>query len=261
MSADQWKKAVTDAWNEMADTYDAYVGTEADYYRTQVIGPGLLAACGNVRGQRVLDLGCGQGYFSRVLAGAGGTVIGVDISKRQIDHARRHEAEDPLGIEYLALDAAEIDQEWPPSTFDLITSCIAFQDMPDPSKVMAGAKTVLKPHGRVVLLVEHPMNGTPLREWERDESGRKIALRVDRYFNTGPRETTWTLNYADTSRTFRFPSWNRTLEEWSAIFAQAGFLIVQLIEPRPTEKQVKQIPALDDCSRIPYYLIFDLVPH
>src|SRR5437667_6200766 len=76
MSADQWKKAVTDAWNEMADTYDAYVGTEADYYRTQVIGPGLLAACGNVRGQRVLDLGCGQGYFSRVLAGAGGTVIG-----------------------------------------------------------------------------------------------------------------------------------------------------------------------------------------
>src|SRR2546422_3322582 len=260
MGGDQWKKAVTDAWDEMADTYDAYVGTQADYYRTQVIGPGLLAACGKVRGQRVLDLGCGQGYFARLLAGAGATVIGVDISERQIAHARRREAEHPLGIEYFALDAAKIDQEWPPSTFDRITSCIAFQDMPNPFRVMESVKILLKPRGRVVLLVEHQMNGTPLREWERDESGRKIALRVDRYFNTGPRETTWTLNSGDTSRTFRFPSWNRTLEEWSTVFAQAGFLIAQLTEPRPTEKQVEQIPDLDDCSRIPYFLIFDLVP-
>src|SRR5437899_12356062 len=101
--------------------------------------------------------------------------------------------------------------------------------MPNPLRVMESVKILLKPRGRVVLLIEHPMNGTPLREWERDESGRKIALRVDRYFNTGPRETTWTLNYADTSRTFRFPSWKRTLDEWSAIFAQAGLLTVHLI--------------------------------
>jgi len=37
--------------------------------------------------------------------------------------------------------------------------------------------------------------------------------------------------------------------------------LARLIEPRPTREQVEQIPALDDCFRIPYYLIFDLVPH
>jgi len=143
-----WTEAVTEAWDSLADAYDAVAGTDADYYRTKVIGPGLLKAVGKVDGLNVLDIGCGQGYFSRLLAEAGAHVVGVDISQRQIAHARRREAERPLGIQYVALDATRIGERWPPMTFELAVSSIAFQDMPDPLNVMHGTKRVLTESGR-----------------------------------------------------------------------------------------------------------------
>ena len=53
------------AGNAGADAFDEFVSTGADFYRLEVHGPALVAACGDVRGLRVLDLGCGQGWFSR----------------------------------------------------------------------------------------------------------------------------------------------------------------------------------------------------
>jgi len=252
--------AVRDAWNAMADLYDAYAGTRDDFYRTEVMGPGLLSACGDVRGLKVLDLGCGQGYFSRLLAQRKANVVGIDLSERQIAHARRREHASPLGIEYLVLDAAHADDRWSPGTFDMVVSCIALQDMSDAGRVLRSAATLLKPKGRAVFLVEHPTDTAAYREWERDELGVKIALRIDRYFETGPRVGSWLVpDPGGERRAFSFPTWSRTLEEWSTLFSGADFLIARLYEPRPTKAQVERYPELDDCFRIPYFLIFDLI--
>ncbi len=260
ISGDDWQKAVRDAWNAMADQYDAMVGTRDDFYRTEVMGPGLLSACGDVSGLKVLDLGCGQGYFSRLLAQGRATVVGIDISERLVNHAVRRERASPLGIEYLLLDAADAAERWPPASFDLVVSCIALQDMPKSGRVLRSAATLLKLDGRAVFLIEHPTNTTAARVWERDERGNKIALRIDRYFDTGPRVVSWPMSNPSSERkTFRFPAWSRTLEEWSELFSSADFLIARIREPRPTAAQVTQCPDLDDCFRIPYFLIFDLV--
>jgi len=255
------RSRAADAWNAMADAYDAYVGTREDYYRTQVMGPGLLAACGPVRGVRVLDLGCGQGYFTRLLAQEGATVVGVDISERLIHHAVRRERLNPLGIRYDVLDAADIAAQWQPASFDMVASCIALQDMMDPHRVLSSVGTVLTPEGRAVFLVEHPTNTTAAREWDRDPTGQKVMLRIDRYFETQLRAVTWTFRDPTGAAvgTFQFPSWSRTLEQWSELFSATGFLVARLAEPRPTTTQVAQYPELDDCFRIPYFLIFDLV--
>ncbi len=245
----------------MANAYDAVAGTGADYYRTEVMGPGLIYACGDVRGLKVLDLGCGQGYFSRLLAQAGARVVGIDISERLIGHAVRREQESPLSVEYLVLNAADIAEQWPPASCDMVVSCIALQDMAEPLRVLRGTKMLLRPDGRAVFLVEHPTNTSAIREWERDEGGKKVVLRIDRYFETGARIGKWTMpDPVGEQPSFQFPTWSRTLEEWSELFFATGFLIARLYEPRPTATQVERIPELDDCRRIPYFLIFDLVP-
>ncbi len=247
-----------DAWNAMADAYDAVAGTRSDFYRTHVMGPALLVACGDVQGTNVLDLGCGQGFFSRLLAQRGARVLGVDISDRLIGHAIRREQEAPLGIEYRVLDAREIANHFPPAAFDIIASCIALQDMDDHARVLRGIKIVLRGDGHMVVLVEHPTNTCAYREWERDEGGRKIALRLDRYFETGPRVVSWTAPRPIGERgSFEFPSTSKTLEEWSEAFANAGFLISRLYEPRPTVTQVTEVPELEDSFRMPYFLIID----
>jgi 2-polyprenyl-3-methyl-5-hydroxy-6-metoxy-1,4-benzoquinol methylase len=72
----------------------------ADYYRYEFFGAAQVAACGDVNGLRLLDVGCGSGHFAREMAQRGTHVTAVDLSPRMIDHAQRIEALRPVGTEY-----------------------------------------------------------------------------------------------------------------------------------------------------------------
>jgi 2-polyprenyl-3-methyl-5-hydroxy-6-metoxy-1,4-benzoquinol methylase len=245
------------AWDAGADAFDAFVESGEDFYRIEVHGPGLLAACGDIRGLRVLDLGCGQGYFCRQLADRGAQVVGVDVSPGQIGHARRHEAERPLGIVYEVMDAAQVGEQWNPGDFDLVTSCMAIHDTADPARVLASAASLLRPGQRLVYSAPNPTTDPPYREWERDSDGRKLALKIDRYFDTGPKEMDWNMPRLEAH--WRTPMVHSNLSEMTAMIDDAGLLIRRIHEPRPTDEQVKRRPKLDDCARLPYFLLFDCV--
>jgi 2-polyprenyl-3-methyl-5-hydroxy-6-metoxy-1,4-benzoquinol methylase len=245
------------AWNRGAAAWREFVRSGADYYRLHVHGPGLLAACAVQPGERALDLGCGEGYFARELARAGARVVGIDVSEQQIASARAEEERAALGIEYRVASGSEIAEQFQPHQFDLIASCMAIADISDVAGVLAGAGSVLQPNGRLVFSVPHPCTDTPVREWERDASGRKIALKIDRYFDTGPMVTDW--NMKRLTDHWSTPGWRHTLEEWSALIEASGLMIRRMREPRPTADDLAGAPELEDCSRVPYFLIFDLV--
>lgn len=244
-----------DAWDHGADAWQQFVRSGADYYRIWVHGPALLEACSVQADERVLDAGCGEGFFSRELARRGARVTGVDLSPRLVQYARAQEAATPLGIQYREGSAADLDVS--PAQFDLVTSCMAVQDMSDPLAFFRGAHRALIPAGRLVFSIPHPCSDMPVREWERDQAGRKVALKVDRYFETGPAECDW--NMPRLLYRWRTPFWRRTLEEWTAMTAAAGFVIERLHEPRPREELLSNMPELDDCARLPYFLILRLL--
>ena len=245
------------AWDSAAEAWDEFVQSGNDWYRHEVHGPALLRACGDVRGLQVLDLGCGQGYFSRQLARAGAKVTGVDFSERQVANARKHESGEPLGIKYLVMDAVKVDKQWPHPVFDLVTSAYSIGDMPDAEGAFRAAYRVLKPGGRMAFSDAHPCTDPPFREWEKDEQGRKISLKIDRYFETGPGYCFW--NMKRLKYHWNGPVWRRTIEELCSAVANAGFLIRHIAEPRPTPEQVAKNPELEDCYRLPYTLVFELV--
>lgn len=210
-----------------------------------------------MHGLRALDLGCGQGYFTRALAAAGAQAAGVDFAEELVTYARAHEARAPLGAEYHVLSASAIERHLPRGSIDLVTACMSLQDMADVEATVHAAFAVLAPRGRMVFSVPHPGTDTPVREWERDAMHRKAALKIDRYFDTGPAVCQW--NMPRLLYSWDTPYWRFTLSEWSALIARAGFVIQRLHEPRPTEAQVRNNPKLADCYRLPYCLIFDLV--
>ncbi|MFO0841527.1 MAG: class I SAM-dependent methyltransferase [Gemmataceae bacterium] len=245
------------AWNAGAEAFARFVDSGADYYRHLVHGPGLLAACGEVRGVAALDAGCGHGYFARLLARAGAAVTGVDLSDGLLARAVEAEAKEPWGIRYVHMEAAEIGDRFGEGRFDLVTGCMSLQDMADPAAVLAGAERVLRRKGRMVFSVPHPCTDPPVREWQRDGQGRKLALCLDRYFDAGP-----AVCHRDMKRlTGRWstPYHRFTLTQWGTMIRGAGFVIRGLSEPRPDARAVALHPELEDCSRMPYFLVFEVV--
>jgi 2-polyprenyl-3-methyl-5-hydroxy-6-metoxy-1,4-benzoquinol methylase len=244
------------AWDTVADLWDAFVETGLDYWRTEVHGPALLAACGDLRGKHALDLGCGQGWFSRQLALRGARVWAVDMSSRQFSNALRHEAAEPLGIDYLQLDARRIADGWPAERFDLITACMMLQDTAHAGEILRAASQVLAPAGRMAISFPHPVTTGPNAGWVPADDGHKGARQIDHYFATGPSVLEWRM--ARLAQHWRTPRWHRTLEEWSALIEAAGLCITRIVEPRPTPVQIAANPSLEPASRIPYFLVLSL---
>jgi ubiquinone/menaquinone biosynthesis C-methylase UbiE len=246
-----------EAWNTGAEGFIAFVESGADYYRHLVHGPALLAACGDVGGKTALDLGCGQGYFSRLLAREGAVVAGIDVADKLLARAMELEAQEPLGITYLRMDAGQIASRFEAETFDLVTGCMSLQDMAHPPAVLAAAGGVLKREGRALFSVPHPCTDPPHRVWQRDEQGNKVALCLDRYFETGPAVTDWSM--ARLKYRWQTPFHRYTLTEWSGLIRDAGFFIRDLREPRPSAELAAAHRELDDCWRMPFFLIFELM--
>jgi hypothetical protein len=130
--------------------------------------------------------------------------------------------------------------------------------MADAPAVLHAAATLLHERGRLVFSVPHPCTDTSVREWLRSESGAKLALAIDQYFEGGESVMHW--NMPRLKYQWRTPHWRRTLGEWTELTSSAGFLIRRLLEPRPTRRQVRSNPNLDDCARLPYFLSRDALP-
>jgi 2-polyprenyl-3-methyl-5-hydroxy-6-metoxy-1,4-benzoquinol methylase len=118
-------ESVRAEWNAAAAAFADAQSTGRDIYRLEVFGPAQVELCGPVRGLRVLDLGCGAGYFAREMAKRGALVTGLELSPAMLRYAIAQEERDRLGIHYLLGDAARLQEHVEPSSFDLVTSCLA----------------------------------------------------------------------------------------------------------------------------------------
>jgi 2-polyprenyl-3-methyl-5-hydroxy-6-metoxy-1,4-benzoquinol methylase len=245
------------AWNSGAQAWEEFIESGADLFRHEIHGPALLRACEPVRALEVLDLGCGQGYFSRALAKNGARVVGVDIAEQLISYARKHEERDPLGIEYHAMSAVEVNRHWPKDSFDLVTACMALQDIPDAGGCLKSAHDLLRAEGRLLFSIPHPCTVLPSDQWELESAEGDARAQEHDYFESGARFCRW--NMGQHLADLNTPYWRYTLSEWSTIIAEAEFLIARLREPRPTAEQVREQPEFRDSYSQPYFLIFELV--
>src|SRR5579875_2441769 len=140
-------------YNEIADWYDRYLSEHPIYL--ELLLPHLLELVGEVEGERVCDLACGQGWFARELARRGARVTGIDVSGRLLEIARRHEQEEPLGIDYRQEDA-RLAASLAAGSFDGVVCVLALMDMPEIEPVSRTMRRLLKPGGWLVVALTHP---------------------------------------------------------------------------------------------------------
>ena len=134
--------------------YDPIADWYAEFTRDWGTEPVALLPA-EVTGQRILDQGCGQGGACRHLAERGARMVGIDLSSEMLAHARRLEAGQRLGIEYLWGDAASTEW-WDGASFDGVLSNMALMDIDDLNGALGVAARVLRTGGWLSLSLFHP---------------------------------------------------------------------------------------------------------
>jgi SAM-dependent methyltransferase len=153
-------------WAENAERFDRAVAAYHKRFLT-------TAAIG--RAERVLDVGCGTGQTTRDAAQAApdGTALGVDLSGRMIELARRLAAEE--GIANARFDQADAQvQPFPARSFDVAISRTGTMFFGDPGAAFANIARATRPGGRLTMLV---WQGPEPNEWIRELSGALAAGR------------------------------------------------------------------------------------
>jgi len=238
-------------WTELARAgYDVY----RDYLNT----PAFLTMLPNVQGFTGLDIGCGEGHNTRLLARCGATVTAVDISEVFVQQAQQLEETEPLGIEYAAASAVELP--FADATFDFATGFMSFMDIPETESVLAEAYRVLRPGGFLQFSITHPCYDTPHRRNLRDEKGITYAIEVGDYFrNLDGDVVEWLFNAAPPEvreglSRFKVPRFTRTMSQWLNLIIDSGLLLERVEEPRPSDQVVSKRPDLQDAQVVAYFL-------
>ena len=185
------EKTVAKHWNRNAPVWAQLVRKGEDAYREHFNNPAFLKFIGSLRGKTVLDAGCGEGYNTRILARAGATMTGVDISRRMIALARAEEKRRPLGIRYFRDSFTDLSR-FDDASFDDAVSFMAMMDSPDFASGAREVFRVLRPGGSFIFSILHPCFMTPGLGWVRDEKGECVKLTIANYFDPTHLVERWT---------------------------------------------------------------------
>jgi len=245
-------------WESNARAWTTLSRQGWDVYRDSLNTPAFLALLPEIGGRSGLDIGCGEGHNTRLLAARGARMAGVDIAPTFIECAREEEREHPLGIKYL-LGSAQ-DLPFAAERFDFVTAFMSLMDMPGLGEALREAWRVLRSGGFLQFSIMHPCFYPPHRRQLRDERGEPYAFELGRYFDRIDGEIDrWTFSAAppETRRAydpFEIPRFHRTLSEWLNAVVDAGFTIERIAEPRADEETARRVPRIADTRIVAYYL-------
>jgi len=237
-------EALRREWRELAPAWirESRGGRNAN--RIGLLDGPMLAACEPIAGSRVLDCGCGEGRFCRMLAARGAeAVLGLDLCEPMIAAAEELQG----GVDqYRVADVQDLGF-LADGSFDLAVSYLNLCDLPDAAANLREIHRVLAPGGRLVVANLHPMRSA-VGAWHRDADGRKQHVVLDRYFEEGERQ--WRMMGVD------FTNYHRTLETSLRDCLRLGFQLVELQEPTVSPDQLRRFPELDDELRVPNFILY-----
>ncbi|MDJ0389012.1 class I SAM-dependent methyltransferase [Roseomonas sp. E05] len=195
--------------------------------------PAIQAMLPDLRGRRLVDLGCGFGWFARWARTEGAShVLGLDLSENMLARAKAG-AVDPA-VEYARADLETL--ELPAGEFDLAYSSLTFHYIEDFGRLIRMVFRALTPGAHLVFTIEHPIYMASTRPgWLVREDGQK-TWAVDNYAVEGARTTDWLARGVVKQ--------HRTLGTTLNTLIASGFAVREVQEWHPTQEQVAERPAL-----------------
>lgn len=198
---------------------DAYRDSKQLPFREFIERHTLFELLQDIRGNKVLDMACGDGFYTRLLKRAGASeVTGVDISKEMIRLANHEEARNPLGCTYLHLDAAAFS---PPEPVDLVVATYLLNYARTRERLLRFCQVchdALRPGGRFVGVNDNvrnpPLESVSLKKYGLQKSCPPRPAEGDVILYTITNED---------GRRFEFENYYLEPETYERAFREAGF--------------------------------------
>ena len=206
--------------------------------------PALRVLLPDLRGLKVLDLGCGFGWFCRWAREQGAArVLGLDVSEKML--ARASAATSDAAITYARADLERLDL--PEASFDLAYSALALHYIENLAGLLAKVHRALVPGAHLIFSAEHPIYTAPTHPgWLVDAQGRK-TWPVDAYQIEGPRTTDWLARGVIKQ--------HRAIGTYLNLLIRLGFAISHVEEWGPTDEQIAVQPELAEERQRPMFLL------
>jgi len=102
----------------------------------------------NLKGKRVLDVGCGGGILSESMYFKGAEVVGIDLGERALNVAKLHQLESGAKVDYQYIAVEQLAMQQPAS-FDVVTCMEMLEHVPDPASIITACSRLVKPGGSV----------------------------------------------------------------------------------------------------------------
>lgn len=190
--------------------------------------PAIRRILPELRGKKVLDLGCGYGWFCRSAREQGAaSVLGVDLSEKMLNRAR--EMTQDAGIEYRQQDLARL--QLPAAGYDLAYSSLTLHYIEDLAGLFATVHRALVSGGQFIFTAEHPIYTAPQQQgWLVDGNGQK-SWPVNGYQREGERVSNWLAEGVIKQ--------HRMLGTYINLLVQQGFIITHLNEWAPPRSKLR----------------------
>lgn len=212
---------MSDGWEDSADAWIASMGAAGDFSRKHVLDTPMLARVHRLAPQSVLDLGCGEGRFCRMLAPTVPQVTGIDPTKPLIEWART------LSDATYHVAKAE-DLPFEGASFDLVISYLTLIDIPDIPSTIAEVARVLRPGGRFLIAnlsswatSSHNVHGG----WKKHDDG-STSMTMDHYMVCRASWAEWD--------GIRILNWHRPQAFYMQALLSEGFRLTHFEEPQAT---------------------------
>ena len=232
------KEAIKQAYDILAGQYNAMIDHKPHnaYYDR----PNVLRLIGPRENLSILDAACGPGKYAEELISRGAEVTGFDLSPEMIKHAKER---NPHQGEFFVHDLEEPLTHLNKLSFDVIVCALALHYIEDWNQTMREFHRLLKPKGRLVISIEHPF-------FEYN------YFKSEAYFDVEPVKCTW--------NGFGIPtemhSFRRPLGDCISPLVNNGFMIEQIVEPKPTEEFKQRDPRyFERLNQFPAFLCMSAI--
>jgi SAM-dependent methyltransferase len=225
-------------WDRSAEAWLSAISDGGDWARVAVLDRVMLERTSLASPSRVLDVGCGEGRFCRLLDRAGLKTVGIDPTRALIEAARQRHP----GGDYHIGGAESLP--FADGAFDLVVSYLSLIDIEALGEAVAEIARVLAPEGRFLLanLASHNSAG----RWLKDESGHPLGFLIDRYLEERPIRQQW--------QGIDIVNWHRPLSTYMRLFLESGLRLAWFDEPAPADRED---PKAAKFIRAPWFVLME----